>query len=832
MLTELNSSINGLSGQEAQQRLQQIGLNNLRSKKSRYASLFLFFKQFYNPLVILLIAGVLIAALMNELLESLIILAILVLNALLGFIQEYKSQKAIESLSKFILSTTKVLRDNNIIEINSEQLVPGDVVIYTLGDVVTADVRLFEAQDLQVDEATLTGESQPVEKNAQEDTNTKNGPSDVHNMLFMGTALSGGSGKGIVVATAQQTYLGQMAKDFSKNVETNFHKNLNHLGVFLMKITIVMMVFIFIINTYLGKGFLDSALFSLALSIGITPELLPFIITTCLSKVALQMAHENVIVKKLESIENLGNMDILCTDKTGTLTYGILSLQHYYDIDEQSPQQLLELAAACVDKQFSKEIHNPIDKAIVDYMRTQNINDIHSYQLLQVTPFDFVKRRVVCLIQSDHESFVVVKGSADSILPLCTQLYKNDGIVNLDASLVEKINKKIQQYEESGFRIIIVAYKPAHDHEDQESKLIFLGFLLLLDAAKEDIHEVLKNMYAQGVDIKIISGDSPFVTKAICNQVGIILPNDHIVIGDDLLKADAVTFKELVFNNNAFARIYPDQKKQIIEALKSKGHTVGYLADGINDVPALKTADVGITVDSAVEVAKNAADIILLKKSLRVLNDGIVLGRKSFANILKYIFLTISSNVENMVVIALASIFMNYILLLPSQILLNNFLCDIPFIYIYTDNVDKEMLIKPKNLNLTYLIQYMTCFGLITLLFDLLFVYTILNNFNFSLYEFRTILFLQSCFSYVVIILALRTRYFFIRNLPSWQLAVAMGFVIAGGLIITNSIVGKRLFEFVEVPSIGYAILILFLLSYFIAVEFSKKIFYKFFKGT
>lgn len=830
-LTSLKTSSNGLTNQEAKKRLAVIGKNTFQ-KKSRYASIIIFFKQFNNPLIILLMIATLFAFIFAEKLEGAIIFMILLINSCIGFFQEYRASKALALLSSLITSQVKVLRDGVFQEIDTAFLVPGDIVEFSIGDVIAADCMLLECKSFVVDEASLTGESLPVEKSLEHAATVQNNPAAIKNIVFAGTHVYGGFAKGVVIATGFSTYMGQFSKDIEKTVPSSFSQNIYSLGIFLMKITVALSLFVFLVNYFFGNDLLESALFALAICVGITPELLPLVITINLAKSALVMAKHSVIVKRLLSIENLGNMDILCTDKTGTLTEGILTLDSYITFDGQHDEKILMFSLLCREDIVDGKSKNPIDKAIIDYVAIHQVPDICCYKVIDMNTFDFVRRRLSVLVHDDKTSsaILITKGSLDSILQACSSFYTAAGIVPLTPEKKQQCIEASDDYENKGFRLIAVAYKETKNSAievEDEDNLIFLGMLLLIDIPKKDVKQIIQEIGRLGVTIKIMSGDSPLVTKRICHEVGLPLIDDRVVTGQELSELDEHQFNEAVHMYTAFARVHPEQKKQIIQLLQGQHHIVGYVGDGINDVPALQAADVGISVHEGVAIAKEAADIILLRKSLHVLSEGIILGRKSFANITKYILNTISSNFGNMITIALSSLYVKFIVLLPVQILLNNLLNDITLISLSTDNVDKDFIVKPRTWNKSFIASFMIFYGSLSSVIDIGFIVLTYYALAFPMNIFRTGLFLESFFCQIVGIFLIRTKRAFYKSKPSIELIGAAGFVLCLTVWLTVSHVGNNLFSFERLDWIGYSIVIIAIVMYLMIVEFSKRYFFK-----
>lgn len=834
LFSVLNSSASGLSSSEAKDRLAKYGLNEIPVSKKPEA-LRLFVAQLKNPLVLILVIAAAVSFFLGEQIEALVIFGIILINSILGFYQEYKAEKILFDLRKMVIFNAKVLRDGKEVEIDSREIVPGDIVFLNIGDIVPADIRILHCEDLSANEANITGESIPVEKKPCVVKPEVSLPQGMANMVFEGTSITSGIGKGIVVATGMSTFFGKSASYLKeKQRSTYFQQNIENFGSMLLKLVLLMTFFIFVANFFLGKPLLDSFIFSVALAVGITPEVLPVIITISLSDGAMRMAKKNVIIKKLVSVEDFGNIDTLCCDKTGTLTEGSLKLFEYVNLDGKKDKKLLLHGMLCnsgkkVGK--NKSFGNPVDKAIWDSNDSFGLmSDFEKFELLDEVEFDFERRRMSVLVNNSGKKTLIVKGSPFSVMSACDFALTKSRLTRLGKKQMQDFAAKVENYERNGFIVIAVAEKDASGYEKisakDENKLVLLGFLVFHDPPKHSTRESLKTLQELGVNIKIITGDSPLVTGKICEEVGLSIYKNKIVTGDELASLDEKGLEDYAQSYNVFARITPEQKFKIVSALNKEGHVVGYLGDGVNDVPALKAADVSITVDTASGIAKDAADIIILNKNLKVVVDGLVEGRKTFGNITKYILNTISANFGNMFTVAFSSLFLKFIPLLPSQILLNNFISDVPLLTISKDNVDKEMLKKPKKWNLDLISKFMVYFGIISTLFDLLLIFALIFFFNVSQEVFRTAWFVESAISEIIITFSIRTKLPFYKSVPSKLLLATSTGAILLILWIVYSSLGGSLFEFVSLPIeiIWYILLVLVL--YFATVEIVKKNFY------
>jgi Mg2+-importing ATPase len=710
-----------------------------------------------------------------------------------------------------------------MIEIPARELVRGDLIELEVGGLVPADLRLLDTEDLSVDESSLTGESVPVVKDP-------GGPA------YMGTPVVSGDATGIVVATGRHTTLGRTAAILTREpVETEFHRSIRRFSDFLVRVILVLAAFVFLANAVLGRGWFDSLLFAVALAVGITPEVLPVIITITLASGALRMAREKVVAKRLSSVEDLGNVDVLCCDKTGTLSRGEFALRDHVGADgTRNPSVLLYGAlAGTAGTGDPMPASNPTDQAIWSSQTLEEHRaELSEHRVLGRKAFGFNRRRASVLIEHQQVRALVVKGAVESVLPACARVQRGETTLPLTQPDRQELLTRAASYEADGLRTLAVALKEttaALISQVEESELVLLGFLLFLDSPKPEAREALEQLARLGVVVKVMSGDSPAVTQRICREVGLPIAEERVVTGADLATLSTADIHEHAGRYNAFARVTPEQKYQLVSAIRAQGHVVGFLGDGVNDVAALRAADVGISVDSGTEVAKEAADIILLQKSLKVLADGIVAGRRTFANITKYILNTISANFGNMSTVALSSALLRFIPLLPSQILLTNLLSDGPLVTIATDNVDSDLLQRPRRWNIPAIARFMVGFGLLSAIFDVILIVALLEVYRAGMPLFRTAWFLESACSEMLVTFAIRTRVQFHRSRPSrWLLwSSAAGAGVAFGLPFTR--LGQHYFQFVPLP-LAVVVLILGVLGmYFLSAEVAKRHFFRHF---
>ncbi len=789
----------GLTSLEAVKLLKKNGANEIPSGESNSA-VRIFIKQLVNPLILVLIAASGISFFLGEQTDAVIIIFIILVNSILGFTQEYRAEKTVQSLKKIISQKAKVMRDGKEMYVDAKTLVVGDLVFLNIGDIVPADLRLVKTDSITIDESSLTGESAPVLKSLKK------------NMLFMGTHVVSGEGTALVIETGKNTNFGKTAKHLSEPEDvSDFEKGISHLSSFLLKIILAMTFFIFLVNGFLGHGFLESFLFALALAVGITPEALPVIITVALSGGARKLAKSDVIVKKLSAIEDLGNMDIFCTDKTGTLTEGHLSLQNFFNLNNEEDSEVLLYGMLCGDAG-----ENIIDKAIWESPHVAKLlKKYKSYKILDRNEFDFERRRMSVLVKSTNgKKYLIVKGAIEYIEELCGG---------------KKI-KAIDIYRKSGFSTIAIAIKELNKNtstKNDEKNLKLHGFLTFIDPPRASAKKAIFDLEKLGVEIKVLSGDDHLVTEAICKKVGLEIKGNKVIAGEDLDALSESQFKNLVENYNVFSRITPEQKYRIVKTLnKDENRTVAFMGDGVNDAPAIKIADVGISVNTATDIAKEAADIIVLQKSLHVVATGVMDGRRIFTNINKYILNTVSANYGNMFTVAIASVFLKFIPLLPAQILLNNLITDLPMLAIATDNVDKEMLRKPKKLDTSKIKSFMGSFGLLSTIFDLVLIFSLLFIFHSDSQVFRSAWFLESAISEIVITFSLRTSLPFFKSKPGKALFLISASAIILLFVMVYSPI-SLFFEFVKLQPQMLGFVVLVVLMYFSASEILKRSFFK-----
>ncbi len=820
-LKRFKTSSRGLSTSEARERRRCEGPNELAREAGR-SGWKIFSNQFASPLVLLLIGASVIAFALGERTETIIILLMILLGAVLGFVQEYRSELSLRLLRKKLSRRATVVRNGVAHRIDARELVPGDVVELDLGAVVPADVRLITVQDLEIDESTLTGESSPVAKITEAIAKNRTTPQQQTNMAFLGSHVVQGSGTGVVVAIGRGTEMGHTALLLTeKTEETSFQRGVREFGSFLLKLTVVLAFIVFVILGLLRGQWAESLLFALALAVGISPELLPVIVTLNLSRGALAMSRKHVLVKRLISIEDLGNADVFCTDKTGTLTVGKLRVQGAVDPDGLKNDDVLQIVAPCIATDARSRPTNPVDAAIADATRATT-----RQKLIDLISFDFTRRRMSCVIENDHGiRWIFVKGAVTETLAVCTARVVKNG--QLTRHLTPEDRKKLLAYAEethrTGTRLVAVARRQigvqARYTPQDEKNLELIGFILVSDAPKESARAALASLRDLGVRIVILTGDDPEVTRAVTKQLAFEITG--IVTGDEIERMEDHDLTHAVETSNVFARITPSHKLRILRALKAAGHRVGFIGDGVNDAPALRAADVGISFESAVDVAKEAAGIILLQKNLSVLADGIREGRKTFVKTQTYIRTTISSNFGNMLSVAGAALMLPFIPLLPAQILLLNLIGDLPMLATVSDRVSDEDVAQPKKWDVRLTANFMYFFGTISSVADYATFSFLLFVAHANVPLFRSGWFLESIITQIIAIFLLRSRRLSIKNIPSLLVFASAAVAIAVSVVLIETPLGQT-FAFVPLGMQTIGVIVAIVIGYAILTELGK----------
>ena len=834
LMASLGSSQTGLSEEEASSRLARFGPNSLAGPRGVHAPTLLL-RQFSSPIVLILVGAALLSFGLASVTDGLIILTIVVAGGLLGFWQERGAARSIEQLLKTVQLTTVVLRQNQSITIPSQGVVPGDVVVLSAGAHIPADCRVLQECDLSIDAAALTGESYPVSKHPGE--LAAGAPiSQQTNMLHLGTHVVSGTGLALVVSTGRSTAYGSIADRLRlRSPETEFERGVRRFGQLLLELTLGLVALIFAFNIYLNRPVVDSFLFALALGVGLTPQLLPAIISVNLAQGAQRMARHRVIVKRLASIENFGSMDVLCADKTGTLTEG--SAQVHAALSADGAPSPTTLFHAFINASFETGFENPIDIAL----RAQSLGDLTEWRKLDEVPFDFTRKRQSVLVQPPNSSqpLMISKGALAKVLEVCIDGELQGNRVPI-ADLHALIEQQYRQLSDQGYRLLGVAIRRAdgsaasHELNQELSKgvinrhseqgMTFLGLIALNDPLKASIHRTVAELAQMGVRLKIITGDNGRVAARVAQEAG--LANTEVITGQVLLQLSDTALRVRAAACDVFAEIEPNQKERLIGALRQSGHVVGFMGDGINDAPALHAADVGLSVQGAVDVAKEAADIVLLDGELAVLAAGIREGRRTFANTLKYVFMATSANFGNMFSMAGASLLLPFLPLLPKQILLTNLLTDLPEMTIATDRVDADWIERPRRWDIGFIKRFMLTFGLVSSVFDYLTFCVLLWLLRSDAALFRTGWFVESVVSAATIVLVVRTRGPLLKSRPSWPLWLTTLLVVMATVALPYSALG-RLFGFVALPPLFLLCLAVILVLYILSAEMAKRWFYR-----
>ena len=827
VLQQTHSKTTGLSRQDAKQRLSEFGANSLKQKHKSSAWMLLL-NQFKSPIILILIFAAVLSIFLKDAADAIIILTIVFISGLLGFWQEQGASNAVEKLLALVQVKATVLRDGQSQEIPNEEVVRGDIVLLNAGKNIPGDCLILESKDLSVDEAALTGETYPVDKLSGV-LPVETGLGQRTNSLYLGTNVISGTASSVVVHTGKETEFGKVSERLKlKPLETEFERGLSKFGYFLMEVTLILVVLIFVANVYLHRPVLESFLFSLALAVGLTPQLLPAIVSVNLARGAKKMAKKQVIVKRLPAIENFGSMNVFCTDKTGTLTEGEVKIHSAVDVEGKesdrvdSPQANRVLLYAYLNAASESGYVNPIDAAIREYKTF----DISSYQKLDEVPYDFNRKRLSILFKYENTHLIITKGALKNILDVCSTVETAEGKAIAIADQRQKLHQQAEDLGSKGFRALGVAYRDFNQDsfsKDDETNMTFLGYLALFDPPKAGIADTLKELQLLGITPKMITGDSKAVAMSIIQQVG--LPEPKVLTGSELEKLSDEALMHRVQDTNVFAEVEPNQKERIIIALKKAGNVVGYLGDGINDASALHAADVGISVESAVDVAKEAADIVLMAKDLNVLIEGVKEGRVTFANTLKYVFMATSANFGNMFSMAGISLFLPFLPLLPSQILLTNLLTDFPELTIATDRVDKELINKPRRMDIKFIRNFMIVFGLLSSIFDYLTFGALLLLLHAQPEQFRTGWFLESVISASLVVLVVRTRQSIFNTKPGKYLLAATLATIGVTIIIPWTPLATLL-GFQLLPLNFVLVLGAIVLFYVTAAENVKRVFY------
>jgi Mg2+-importing ATPase len=840
VLQSLGTSLTGLTEEEAAARLEQYGPNEVGREKHEGWPQRLYIAA-RNPLVILLTILATLSFATGDFRAGVVMLLMVVLGVSLRFVQETKANTAAAKLKAMISVTATVVRDGQPKEIALQHLVPGDIVKLSAGDMVPGDVRLLSAKDLFLIQATLTGESMPVEKTDACDLRPNVSAIERSNTCFLGTSVESGSATAVIVATGAQTYFGKVAKSLAgQQVETAFDRGVKRYTWLMIQFMAVMVPLVFVINGLFKHDWKDAFFFSLAVAVGLTPEMLPMIVSVCLSKGALAMSKKKVIVKRLNSIQNFGAMNVLCTDKTGTLTMDHVILEIYCDVFKSESQTVLQ--DAYLISHFQTGLKNILDRAVLHHEELHGALALDKFSKVDEIPFDFTRRMMSVVVEGpDGQRELLTKGAPESVFAQCTHFESDGDIFPMEPILVGDLIEQVNDLSEDGFRVLAVATrkvdkKAAYSKAD-EAELVLTGYLAFLDPPKDTAIQAISVLRQQGITVKVLTGDNDLVTRKVCTEVGINA--EKIVLGSQVETMTDPQLAEAVENTDVFARLSPAHKQRIVKALQLKGHVVGFMGDGINDAPALRAADVGISVDNAVDIAKESADVILLEKNLMVLEEGVVEGRKVFVNILKYIRMGASSNFGNMFSVIGASAWLPYVPMAPIQVLSNNLLYDFSQVPIPTDNVGLQQIAKPRPWNMGEIAKFIVFIGPISSIFDyttyalMWFVFKC-NDLGlvpppdlaaryagvtdaektYAAALFHTGWFVESLMTQTLIIHVIRTNLIpFVQSRASWQLTMTTLLIMAVGAYLPYSPLASAL-GFVPLPPLFWLLLLVTLLCY------------------
>ncbi|MCK9151033.1 magnesium-translocating P-type ATPase [Methanobacterium alcaliphilum] len=841
-----NTSTEGLNLEESVTRLEKYGKNEIKYEKQLrwYVQLF---KSFINPFIGVLIFIALISFTVNVVLATpadrdykliIVVIIMVLISGLLHFFQEHRSNQEAEKLKKMVKTTATVIRKGRgKQEIDLFNLVPGDIIHLSAGDMVPADVRIISSKDLFVSQSALTGESEPSEKyNTSSFLNiekTKINVLDLDNICFMGTNIVSGSALALVLSTGNKTYFGSIAKSLAgKAPITSFERGVNNVSWLLIRFMVVMVPIVFVINGITKNDWVEALLFAVSIAVGLTPEMLPMIVTSNLAKGAVTMAKHKTVVKKLDSIQNFGAMDILCTDKTGTLTLDKIVLEFHLDIHGNEDDRILR--HAYLNSYYQTGLKNVMDNAILEFGSKKECIELNNnYSKIDEIPFDFSRRRMsVVLENNEGKRQLITKGAVEEMLDICSFAEYQGNVELLTDEIRSEINGRVEKFNKEGFRVIAVAQKNDVPEENifdvqDESDMVLMGYLAFLDPPKKSAPETIKALQEHGISVKIITGDNELVTQNICKKVG--LPIDNILMGYEIGQMKIEELAKAAENTTIFAKVSPLDKAKIINALKSNNHTVGFIGDGINDASALRESDVGISVDSAVDIAKESADIILLEKNLMVLEKGVLQGRNTFGNILKYIKMTASSNFGNVFSVLVASAFLPFLPMLPIMLLMQNLLYDISQTTIPWDTMDKSYLKKPRKWDASDIGRFMIFIGPISSIFDIATFWVMWYIFAANSIEvqslFQTGWFIEGLLSQTLIVHMIRTKKIpFIQSRASTPVLLMTGIIMTIGIILPFTSVGAAI-GLQALPITYFPWLICILILYFIITQLLKTIY-------
>ncbi|MGB7787576.1 magnesium-translocating P-type ATPase [Methanoregula sp.] len=823
LFSALSSSPAGLTAAQAEKNRAVYGPNDISHIRKRPVIL-QFLAHFKNLLVIILLFAAVVSVVTGEITDAVIIFVIILASVTLDFFQEYKAENAAELLKKKIITRASVFRDGKAEELPITGLVPGDLVSLAAGDIIPADARLLSSRDLYVNQSSLTGEPFPVAKTAERAAPGER-LAEAGNYVFLGTSVVSGMATAMITRTGAGTEFGKVAKTLvERPPETEFERGLRHFSYLMSKIVFSLVIIVFFINAFFKHDVLQSLIFSVALAVGMTPELLPMILSLNLSKGALAMSEKGAIVKHPESIQNFGSMDVLCTDKTGTLTDNQIALVRHLDAEGNDSETVLHYSY--INSYFQTGLKSPLDEAILNFRHI----DIDDFTKNDEIPFDFVRRRVSIVATGKSGKVIVSKGAPEEILKVCTSVEKDGAVQPLTDEGRAGITNLYHSLSADGFRALAVCYRPldpgtATFSVADEKEMVLVGLITFIDPPKESARESIRLLAQAGIELKILSGDNELVTKKTCELIG--LPVKGILTGTEVDAMDVQTLSRQVEHVTIFSRMTPAQKNRVMQALRHNGHVVGFMGDGINDAPSIREADVGISVENAVDIAKESADIILLKNDLCILHDGVLEGRKTFGNTMKYILMGTSSNFGNMFSVAGASLFLTFLPMLPIQILLNNLMYDVSESTIPTDNVDESYISTPKKWDIDFIKKFIVVFGPISSIFDFITFLILLVVFQAKAPFFQTAWFVESICTQTLVIFVIRTRVVpFYQSRPSRMLFASTIAIVLIACALPFTVIGS-LFGLVQLPVAFFAILAALVISYLILVELVKYWFFR-----
>jgi Mg2+-importing ATPase len=825
LFKKLQTSDQGHVSSDIPKLLAEYGHNDIKSHEEKSPILVLLFK-FANPLVIMLFVVAIFSIFFGEKISAIIIIVMALMGVILSFIQEHQSSKNAQKLQEMVKVSVEVLRDGKIIQVPLREIVPGDIIQLSAGKMIPADLKIIESTDLFINQSVLNGESFPVRKIAEKASAPESTDSIFNhpNLVFMGSSVASGEGKGLVVYTGKETEFGQLAKELAHSKEeTAFDKGIKGFVWLMIRLIFVLTLSIFLINAISKGNYIESLLFALAVAVGLTPEMLPAIITVNLSKGALVMAKKKVIVKELDSIQNFGAMDILCTDKTGTLTKNDISVVDYCDFSGNKNEDVIK--NAYYTSFFQTGLEGVLESAVKNYKKFP----IDNIKKANEIPFDF-ERRLMSVIINDKKLKLITKGAPEEILKRSKFYQDGEKSLPINPKILNQIKKKYEDLSRDGYRVLGIATKevskkPHYSHEE-ESEMTFLGLIAFLDPPKPDAEKSIKQLNNLGISLKILSGDNALVTEKVCREVGLEITG--LLTGEEVDKLNEDELRNKAEKTNVFARLSPMQKERVIRALQESKHIVGYLGDGINDSPAIKKADVGISVNNATDIAKETANLILLEKDLTILSDCVKEGRRVFANVIKYIKMGSSSNFGNMVSMTAASFFLPFLPMLPTQILLNNFMYDISQLAIPTDKVDKDYLLTPRPWHIKFIREFIIYLGPISSIFDFITFGVMWYFFHANAHLFQTGWFVESLTTQVLVVFIIRTNKIpFFQSWPSKALLATTLSIVGLGFILPYLPAVSHLMGFQPLPAVFFLILLGIAITYLLLVQFAKNIFIK-----